>query len=93
MGQREHGNAGLRGQPGGLASSRVAGLSGPLGVLLGEGRLVDQQVGAVRHEPRHLARSGVAGHNDFATAARLAEHLDADPSGYLGAKAAATVPA
>ena len=29
----------------------------------------------------------------MALATRLAEHLDADPSGYLGAKAAATVPA
>src|SRR3954451_2246521 len=53
--QREHPDVGLARDLGRLAGGAVAGLEGALALVLDEGRLVDEQVGAVGGDPDHVA--------------------------------------
>ena len=73
-GQREHLDLGLLGDLGRLARGGVAGLARAR-VSSGERRLVDEQVGAVGDRADHVAGRGVAGDDDLAAAAGLAQHL------------------
>ena len=75
MDEREHPHLRLGGQLCGLAGSRVARLVRSLGFLVGEARLVDEELGLVRGHERELAGLGVAGDDDLAPAAGLADHL------------------
>ena len=73
--EREHRHAGLPGECGRLGRGRVAGLGRPVVLLLGERRLVQQQVGLVAGDLQRLAGRGVARDNDLAPRARRPEHL------------------
>ena len=64
-----------RAQLGRLARRRVPGLQGALELLVGEGRLVDEDVGLVRGDLEHLARRRVARQHDLAPRAIGAHDL------------------
>ena len=73
--EREHRHAGVPGERGRLGGGRVAGLGRPVVLLLGERRLVQQQVGLVAGDLERLAGRGVARDHDLAPRARGPEHL------------------
>src|SRR4051794_32237126 len=66
MRQREQTDLGVAGERGGLAGGRVPGLLRALGLLGGERRLVDEDVGLVGDHLEHLRRARVAGDDDLA---------------------------
>ena len=53
----------------------MAGLRGPIVLVLRERRLVDQEVGAVRGHLQCLARHRVAGDDELAARTRWPEHM------------------
>src|SRR4051812_35168382 len=53
----------------------MAGLMGTVGLLIAEGGLVDEQVGAVRDGNGHVAGRGVAAEDELAAAAGGAQDL------------------
>ena len=75
VGQREQLHLGVRRDLRCLRSGRVSGQARPIALLLPEGRLMDQQVGRVGGDRERLAGRGVAGDDDLAARARLADHL------------------
>src|SRR5690349_8859743 len=62
--EREQPDLGLARDPGRLARGAVAGLERALALLLGERRLVDEQVGAMGGDAHHVARRRVARDDD-----------------------------
>ena len=74
VGEREQPHPGLPGQRGRLTGRGVAGLDGPLPVLVEQGGLVDEQVGPLRRGPRGRAGPRVPGDHDPPARARRAEH-------------------
>src|SRR5690606_36243920 len=73
VGEREQAHLGLGRQPCRLRRRRMAGLLRAVALLLGERRLVDEQVGLVRRDAELLARRGVARQHDLAARARRAD--------------------
>jgi hypothetical protein len=71
----EHPHLGLAGELGCLDGGRVARLGRPLRLVRGEGPVVDQQLGLMRRDPRHLGRAAVAGDYDLPPPPGLAEDL------------------
>ena len=70
VGQREQPHLGVARQLGRLAGGAVGGLARALGLLLGEGRLVDEHVGLVGRDRERLAGRRVAGDDDLAALPR-----------------------
>ena len=73
--QREHAHARGRGDLRSLARGRVRRLLRALALLLAEGRLVDEQLGALREVDVRERRRGVAGDEHLPPGARRPEHL------------------
>src|SRR6202012_2870926 len=79
-------DAGIAGKRRRLARGRVAGLGRAFALLLGERRLVQQQIGLVAGDRERLARRRVARDHDLSPRARRTEHLlGADPPDRLSA--------
>ncbi len=53
----------------------MARFGGSLGLLVGEARIVDQELGLVRRQRGHLAGSGVARHHHLSAAPHRSHHL------------------
>ena len=75
MDQRQHLDAGLARDRGGLPRRRVTGLGGPLGLVVAEAAVVDQDGRALGGRGRLGTRRRVPRQDDAAAAPRLAHHV------------------
>src|SRR5262249_52381610 len=73
--EREQADPGVAGDSGGLVRGAVAGLERAVALLLGEGRLVNEQVGALGVRADHVARGRVARDDDPAARALRSDDL------------------
>ena len=73
MREREQPHVGVARDLGGLARGRMHRLGGAVGLLVGEGRLVDEHVGALGEGANRLGRRGVAGDDDAASGSRCTD--------------------